>query len=164
MPRMRAPTGHQRTPMCQDRPENVFVNPCKGLRFPRPQARAGRPGCTRPCRPQPGLRRDGCDPRYADQRQLRRHVRRALWWREAPSPHCDTPRTKATKDRTAAAERAVVMSVPDTLYVESPTASAAHGVPRCHRRQTHLPRPAPSGDGLCGDAGWAGGKGAVLGG
>ncbi|WP_136621888.1 MULTISPECIES: acyltransferase family protein [Mesorhizobium] len=45
-------------------------------------------------------------------------VARALWWREAPSPHCDTPRADAANDSTAAAERAVVASVPDTLYVD----------------------------------------------
>jgi peptidoglycan/LPS O-acetylase OafA/YrhL len=45
-------------------------------------------------------------------------VARALWWREAPSPHCDTPRTEAANDNTAAAERAIVASVPDTLYVD----------------------------------------------
>ncbi|MFC3324525.1 acyltransferase family protein [Mesorhizobium cantuariense] len=45
-------------------------------------------------------------------------VARALWWREAPSPHCDTPRADAANDSTAATERAVVMSVPDTLYVD----------------------------------------------
>ncbi|PWJ94687.1 peptidoglycan/LPS O-acetylase OafA/YrhL [Mesorhizobium loti] len=45
-------------------------------------------------------------------------VARALWWREAPSPHCDTPRTDAANDSTAAAERAVVASVPDTRYVD----------------------------------------------
>ena len=45
-------------------------------------------------------------------------VARTLWWREAPSPHCDTPRTEAANDSTAAAERAVVISVPDTLYVD----------------------------------------------
>jgi peptidoglycan/LPS O-acetylase OafA/YrhL len=45
-------------------------------------------------------------------------VARALWWREAPSPHCDTPRTEAANDSTAAAERAVVKSVPDTRYVD----------------------------------------------
>ncbi|MER9952773.1 acyltransferase family protein [Mesorhizobium sp. M0047] len=45
-------------------------------------------------------------------------VARALWWREAPSPHCDTPRTEAANDSTAAAERAVVNSVPDTRYID----------------------------------------------
>ncbi|MFD2054624.1 acyltransferase family protein [Mesorhizobium calcicola] len=45
-------------------------------------------------------------------------VARTLWWREAPSPHCDTPRAKAANDNAAAAERAVVTSVPNTLYVD----------------------------------------------
>ena len=45
-------------------------------------------------------------------------VARTLWWREAPSPHCDTPRTEAANDSTAAAERAIVTSVPDTVYVD----------------------------------------------
>ncbi|MER9303078.1 acyltransferase [Mesorhizobium sp. M0293] len=45
-------------------------------------------------------------------------VARALWWREAPSPHCDTPRTEAANDSIAAAERAVVNSVPDTRYID----------------------------------------------
>lgn len=45
-------------------------------------------------------------------------VARALWWREAPSPHCDTPRTEAANDGAAATERAIVASVPDTLYVD----------------------------------------------
>lgn len=45
-------------------------------------------------------------------------VARALWWREAPSPHCDTPRAEAANDTAAAAERAIVTSVPDTLYVD----------------------------------------------
>ncbi|UVK46427.1 acyltransferase [Mesorhizobium sp. AR07] len=45
-------------------------------------------------------------------------VARTLWWREAPSPHCDTPRTEAANDGAAAAERAIVASVPDTLYVD----------------------------------------------
>ncbi|WP_027052257.1 acyltransferase family protein [Mesorhizobium erdmanii] len=44
-------------------------------------------------------------------------VARALWWREAPS-RCDTPRAQAANDRAAAQERAVVKSVPDTLYVD----------------------------------------------
>ncbi|TIT67561.1 MAG: acyltransferase [Mesorhizobium sp.] len=44
-------------------------------------------------------------------------VARALWWREAPSL-CDTPRAQAANDDVAAAERAVVKSVPDTLYVD----------------------------------------------
>ncbi|TGQ64067.1 acyltransferase [Mesorhizobium sp. M00.F.Ca.ET.186.01.1.1] len=44
-------------------------------------------------------------------------VARALWWREAPS-RCDTPRADAANDKVAAAERAVVKSVPDTLYVD----------------------------------------------
>ncbi|KAA3446394.1 acyltransferase [Mesorhizobium sp. SARCC-RB16n] len=44
-------------------------------------------------------------------------VARALWWREAPSL-CDTPRAEAANDRVAVAERAVVKSVPDTLYVD----------------------------------------------
>ncbi|TJU97497.1 MAG: acyltransferase [Mesorhizobium sp.] len=44
-------------------------------------------------------------------------VARALWWREAPS-RCDTPRTEAANDGVAAAERAVVKSVPGTLYVD----------------------------------------------
>ncbi|TPM34292.1 acyltransferase family protein [Mesorhizobium sp. B2-3-5] len=44
-------------------------------------------------------------------------VARALWWRKAPS-RCDTPRTEAANDKAAAAERAVVKSVPDTLYVD----------------------------------------------
>ncbi|MBZ9775453.1 acyltransferase family protein [Mesorhizobium sp. CO1-1-8] len=45
-------------------------------------------------------------------------VARTLWWREAPSPHCDTPRAEAANDSTAAAERAVVTSVPDTRYID----------------------------------------------
>ncbi|RWC26869.1 MAG: acyltransferase [Mesorhizobium sp.] len=45
-------------------------------------------------------------------------VARALWWREAPSPHCDTPRADAANDSIAAAERAVVKSVPDTRYID----------------------------------------------
>ena len=45
-------------------------------------------------------------------------VARTLWWREAPSPHCDTPRAEAANDGAAAAERAIVTSVPDTLYVD----------------------------------------------
>lgn len=44
-------------------------------------------------------------------------VARALWWREPPS-RCDTPRTQAANDTAAAQERAVVESVPDTLYVD----------------------------------------------
>ncbi|TPM28239.1 acyltransferase family protein [Mesorhizobium sp. B2-3-4] len=44
-------------------------------------------------------------------------VARALWWREAPSL-CDTPRAEAANDGVAAQERAVVNSVPDTLYVD----------------------------------------------
>ncbi|UCI21888.1 acyltransferase [Mesorhizobium sp. B2-1-8] len=44
-------------------------------------------------------------------------VARALWWREAPSL-CDTPRAQAANDGAAAAERAVVKSVPDTRYVD----------------------------------------------
>ncbi|MER9328742.1 acyltransferase [Mesorhizobium sp. M0152] len=44
-------------------------------------------------------------------------VARALWWREAPSL-CDTPRAQAANDGAAAAERAVVTSVPDTRYVD----------------------------------------------
>jgi peptidoglycan/LPS O-acetylase OafA/YrhL len=44
-------------------------------------------------------------------------VARALWWRETPS-RCDTPRAQAANDSAAAAERAVVKSVPDTLYVD----------------------------------------------
>lgn len=44
-------------------------------------------------------------------------VARALWWREAPA-RCDTPRAQAANDTTAAQERAVVESVPDTLYVD----------------------------------------------
>ena len=44
-------------------------------------------------------------------------VARALWWREAPS-RCDTPRAEAANDSTAAQERAVVKSVPDTRYVD----------------------------------------------
>ncbi|AEH87608.1 MULTISPECIES: acyltransferase family protein [Mesorhizobium] len=44
-------------------------------------------------------------------------VARALWWREAPS-RCDTPRAEAANDGVAAAERAVVKSVPGTLYVD----------------------------------------------
>jgi hypothetical protein len=44
-------------------------------------------------------------------------VARALWWREAPS-RCDTPRAQAANDGAAAQERAVVKSVPDTLYVD----------------------------------------------
>ncbi|MBZ9706416.1 acyltransferase [Mesorhizobium sp. ESP7-2] len=44
-------------------------------------------------------------------------VARALWWREAPSL-CDTPRAEAANDGAAAAERAVVKSVPDTRYVD----------------------------------------------
>ncbi|OBQ58737.1 acyltransferase [Mesorhizobium loti] len=44
-------------------------------------------------------------------------VARALWWREAPS-RCDTPRAQAANDSTAAQERAVVKSVPDTRYVD----------------------------------------------
>ncbi|UVK51568.1 acyltransferase [Mesorhizobium sp. AR02] len=44
-------------------------------------------------------------------------VARALWWREAPS-RCDTPRAEAANDSAAAEERAVVKSVPDTLYVD----------------------------------------------
>ncbi|KQU83239.1 acyltransferase [Mesorhizobium sp. Root102] len=44
-------------------------------------------------------------------------VARALWWRAAPSL-CDTPRADAANDSTAATERAVVKSVPDTLYVD----------------------------------------------
>lgn len=44
-------------------------------------------------------------------------VARALWWREAPS-RCDTPRAQAANDGSAAQERAVVKSVPDTLYVD----------------------------------------------
>lgn len=44
-------------------------------------------------------------------------VARALWWREAPS-RCDTPRAQAANDSAAAQERAVVESVPDTLYVD----------------------------------------------
>ncbi|WP_027059851.1 acyltransferase family protein [Mesorhizobium loti] len=44
-------------------------------------------------------------------------VARALWWREAPS-RCDTPRAQAANDSAAAQERAVVQSVPDTLYVD----------------------------------------------
>ncbi|WP_214475185.1 acyltransferase family protein [Mesorhizobium sp. dw_380] len=44
-------------------------------------------------------------------------VARALWWREAPS-RCDTPRVEAANDDVAATERAVVKSVPDTLYVD----------------------------------------------
>ncbi|RUX09892.1 acyltransferase, partial [Mesorhizobium sp. M7A.F.Ca.CA.002.14.1.2] len=45
-------------------------------------------------------------------------VARTLWWREAPSPHCDTPRAEAANDSTAATERAVVTSVPDTRYID----------------------------------------------
>jgi len=44
-------------------------------------------------------------------------VARALWWRAAPS-RCDTPRADAANDGAAAAERAIVHSVPDTLYVD----------------------------------------------
>ncbi|SDA96020.1 acyltransferase family protein [Mesorhizobium qingshengii] len=44
-------------------------------------------------------------------------VARALWQRETPS-RCDTPRADAANDKAAAAERAVVASVPDTLYVD----------------------------------------------
>ncbi|MER8807133.1 acyltransferase family protein [Mesorhizobium australicum] len=44
-------------------------------------------------------------------------VARALWWREAPSL-CDTPRAEAANDDVAAAERAVVKSIPDTLYID----------------------------------------------
>ncbi|QND55926.1 acyltransferase family protein [Mesorhizobium huakuii] len=44
-------------------------------------------------------------------------VARALWWREPPS-NCDTPRAQAANDSAAAQERAVVKSVPDTLYVD----------------------------------------------
>ncbi|BCG71971.1 acyltransferase [Mesorhizobium sp. 113-1-2] len=44
-------------------------------------------------------------------------VARALWWRETPS-RCDTPRAQAANDSAAAEERAVVKSVPDTLYVD----------------------------------------------
>ncbi|TGW05137.1 acyltransferase, partial [Mesorhizobium sp. M2D.F.Ca.ET.145.01.1.1] len=56
-------------------------------------------------------------------------VARALWWREAPSL-CDTPRAQAANDGVAAQERAVVKSVPGTLYVDLPDRCC--GPTECH--------------------------------
>ncbi|MBZ9799286.1 acyltransferase family protein [Mesorhizobium sp. ES1-4] len=89
-------------------------------------------------------------------------VARALWWREAPSL-CDTPRAEAANDGAAAAERAVVKSVPDTLYVDlTDRFCGPTPMPCLHRRQARLPRPPSSGDSLRRDAGRAAGEGAVL--
>lgn len=56
-------------------------------------------------------------------------VARALWWREAPS-RCDTPRAQAANDSAAAQERAVVQSVPDTLYID--LTDRFCGAEQCH--------------------------------